>query len=275
MPPIDQRVVELLRALRERIPRAPAWTEGSEGDPGITLAEVFAYLGDQLGTASTRLPAAARAELARLGALLVDRYGSDTGQQGGGGSSQPPAGEGAPVDPDDGTLTRNRYFYGRRLSADDFQLEQQYFNHKLKRLHRAAFRPGVIRGLGLSVADDGDGWTVTVSPGYALDPHGELIEVPNPVAIPVPDCSEPATAWVTLRYVERLTAPAPVVPEVPEVDAGSDAAPTLQPTRVVEGYAFAVTRERDRGAVEVGRLAHDGQGWRLTTAPPDSWDGDN
>lgn len=73
MPPPDQRLSDLVRALRERMPRqAPSWTDGNQGDPGITLAEVFAYLGEQLGSATTRLPAQARAELARLGVRLLE-----------------------------------------------------------------------------------------------------------------------------------------------------------------------------------------------------------
>lgn len=335
MPPIDQRVAELLRALRERIPRAPAWTEGSEGDPGITLAAVFAYLGEQVGTASTRLPASARAELARLGARLMDldpaapatpaapdvrvdgerwtavdslataapdatvfavdrvtgrilfgdgihgrrpsadatiaiRYrhgGSESGNQ----PAPAPASTAADFSmvADGDTVERNHYFVGRLLDADDFRLEQQYFNRKLKRLQRAVLKTGIIRGLAVSMGEDGNSSLVTVSPGFALDPHGELIDVPDAITIAVPDCSEPATAWVTLRYVERLTAPVPVLSGPDDTDVRT------QPTRVAEGYAVAITPDADADAVQLGRLVHDGQTWRLVPIPRDTWDGDN
>jgi hypothetical protein len=78
MTPPDDQFTELLRMLLERIPvRVPGWTDGSDGDPGITLVALFAYLVDRLDGLQTPLPDATWKALACIGARLVALDRSD------------------------------------------------------------------------------------------------------------------------------------------------------------------------------------------------------
>jgi hypothetical protein len=71
MPRFDDRLLELVRALRERIP-VREWTGANDSDPGTTIVEVFRYLAEQISATVSRLPAASRTELARIGSKLAD-----------------------------------------------------------------------------------------------------------------------------------------------------------------------------------------------------------
>ena len=42
---------------------------------------------------------------------------------------------------------RNRYFYGKLLSVEDFETEQKYFNDKRRTINRFLFGSGVVCGL--------------------------------------------------------------------------------------------------------------------------------
>ena len=70
-------------------------------------------------------------------------------------------------------LKRLNYLHGQLLSVDDFRQEQGYFLDKLRQHNRAQFEPGVIKGLNIS----GNGQQVSISPGFALDATGRLIEL--------------------------------------------------------------------------------------------------
>ena len=72
------------------------------------------------------------------------------------------------------TRERTRYFYGLVLGVDDFAREQEYFRAKARRHNRMLHGYGVVCGLRLRAEPAG---TVTIEPGYALDPHGEEIVV--------------------------------------------------------------------------------------------------
>ncbi len=56
---------------------------------------------------------------------------------------------------------------------DDFRREQNYFLDKLRQHNRAQFEPGVIKGLNITCS----GQQVSISPGFALDATGRLIEL--------------------------------------------------------------------------------------------------
>lgn len=73
---------------------------------------------------------------------------------------------------------RNKYFYGKLLSVDDFELEQKYMNDKRRMLNRFIFGSGVVAGLYVVQADE---QTMSVEAGFALDSWGREIVVDVPV----------------------------------------------------------------------------------------------
>jgi hypothetical protein len=330
----DDRLLELVRMLRERIP-VREWTSPNDSDPGTTIVEVFKYLAEQIATGVSRLPAASRAELARIGTKLAD-LDRDTGaadvrvngerwravssfaeqdpdaavfvldaERGtvrfgdGVHGKRPPDGaivavryrEGAhaggaeialttpwppalhwSVSPSDAAVSfaaktpavasgagvkRVAYFPGQLLAADDFRAEQEYFRTRLRRLNLAAFGVGVATGLRVSVTDESGVPAITVSPGLAIAPSGDEIDMAQPVSCPIP--AEPSAVFVMLRSVERPAGHAPA-------SSGTGA---MRPTRIEEGFALAIEPEPDPAAIVLARLLRDESGWRLASDDDD------
>lgn len=73
---------------------------------------------------------------------------------------------------------RNKYFYGKLLSVDDFQLEQKYVNDKRRLINRFLFGTGVVAGMYVVGVDDA---TVSVETGMALDFSGRELIISSPV----------------------------------------------------------------------------------------------
>lgn len=73
---------------------------------------------------------------------------------------------------------RNKYFYGKLLSVDDFELEQKYMNDKRRMQNRFLFGTGVVAGLYVVRTDE---QTISVEAGFALDSWGREIVVDVPV----------------------------------------------------------------------------------------------
>ena len=73
---------------------------------------------------------------------------------------------------------RNKYFYGKLLSVDDFELEQRYGNDKRRMLNRFLQGSGVVAGLYAVRLDER---TLSVEKGFALDALGREIVVDAPV----------------------------------------------------------------------------------------------
>lgn len=73
---------------------------------------------------------------------------------------------------------RNKYFYGKLLTVDDFETEQRYMNDKRRMLNRFLYGSGVVCGLNVVPIDD---MTISVEPGLALDFSGREIVVDTPV----------------------------------------------------------------------------------------------
>ena len=72
---------------------------------------------------------------------------------------------------------RNKYFYGKLLTVDDFEIEQRYMNDKRRVLNRFLYGTGVVCGLNVVPIDD---MTISVEPGLALDFSGREIVVDVP-----------------------------------------------------------------------------------------------
>ncbi len=49
---------------------------------------------------------------------------------------------------------RNKYFYGKLLSVDDFDLEQKYYNDKRRMINRFICGTGVIAGMHVVLVDE-------------------------------------------------------------------------------------------------------------------------
>lgn len=73
---------------------------------------------------------------------------------------------------------RNKYFYGKLLSVEDFEVEQRYMNDKRRVLNRFLYGTGIVCGMNVLVVDD---TTISVEPGLALDFSGREIVIDAPV----------------------------------------------------------------------------------------------
>lgn len=79
---------------------------------------------------------------------------------------------------------RNKYFYGKLLSVDDFESEQRYMNDKRRLINRFMHGCGVVCGLGVVLVDDD---TISLEAGLALDFAGREIVVDKPVLKRLPE----------------------------------------------------------------------------------------
>lgn len=121
---------------------------------------------------------------------------------------------------------RNRYFYGKLLDVFHFEMEQNYFNEKRWLLNRLITGYGVVCGLNVTLAPDGQ--SVVVSPGIAIDKCGREIIV-----------CQPSDPFLLPQQQPPAPAPVPASPAVPSsgaiASAGSAAVPaaTMPPSTVV------------------------------------------
>jgi hypothetical protein len=216
----------LRRELSERVAVfAPDWTEWTDSDPGITFAELFGFLAESLLSRPDLSPHAR----ARLREILerLERVGSSDCQ--------------------DGTLTRNRFFTGKLVTADDFEQEQAYGRAKHRRHNRLLHGVGIVRGLGVSLESSpgSDDPTVVVSPGLAISSDGEELVVCEPVTRDV--CQGASVCYVTVALVERPMNPTP----------------DGEPSRIDESAEVFVSEDAPRGHVAIARLLRDDGVWRL------------
>jgi hypothetical protein len=98
---------------------------------------------------------------------------------------------------------RPSYFGGQLLDAATFESEQNYFREKLRLHNRRLHGVGIVSGLGVSIspADDENGSRIIVEPGYAIDPRGEELALPDGATLALPAGDD--EAFVTLRYWEH------------------------------------------------------------------------
>ncbi len=221
----DDRLEELRRVLSARVGAfAPDWTDPSENDPGITLVELMGFLAESVLSRSDLSPRART----RLREILERLERAD--------------------DPDcqDGTLIRNRYSFGKLLSADDFEQEQSYNRTKHRRHNRLLHGVGIVRGLEVGLEQDPGGGdsTIVVSPGVALDPNGEELVVCEPVKLD--PCKGSSPCYVTVALTERPTNPTP----------------DGEPSRIEESAEIDVSEDVPAGHLAIARLLHDGSLWR-------------
>lgn len=146
---------------------------------------------------------------------------------------------------------RARYFHGMLLSDRDFRDEQSYHREKRKLANKMLHGWGIVCGLGLEW-EEGKKW-ITVTPGMALDCHGNEIMVCDPVkldldallcpprtaTLPEDPCREvPAegkTYYLTIAYEERMIDPVSVY-----APGGGCEEKTCEPSRYQEGFCLQV-----------------------------------
>jgi hypothetical protein len=223
---------EFADLLRARVSaRAPGWVDDNESDPGIALIDLLAFLTEQLLLRADQIPERGRSAAARLAKFALAL-----------------ADPGARVAT--GTLERPRYFSGQLLGADDFQLEQDYFRERLRRLNRALLGFGVVSGLGVSVqpGNSGAGEQVVVAPGFALDPFGEEIEVCDGQTFVLP--ADGRSLCVALLHAE--------IPSHPQPTANGQ-----EFSRIEERFAIRLDPAPADDAVTLARLLREDRGWRV------------
>ena len=123
-------------------------------------------------------------------------------------------------------LERVNYFPGQLLSASDLKTEQEYFLGRLRRHNRYLHGWGVVSGLTVSVGNSAE---IVITPGVAIDCHGNEIHVCPKLRFPIPN--GPKLQFVVIQYAETETSPTPAL-------GGSAGPPTgeLSFTRIREGF---------------------------------------
>jgi hypothetical protein len=211
--------------------RAPGWVDDNESDPGAALIEFFAFLTEQLLQRTSQIPERGRSSAARLARFAL-------------ALANPGAGTAA------GALERPRYFFGQVLGVADFQLEQDYFRERLRRLNRALLGFGIVSGLGVSVqpGNSGAGEQVVVTPGFALDQFGEEIEVGDAQTVVLP--ADGRSLCVALLHAE--------IPSHPQPTANGQ-----EFSRIEERFAIRLDPAPADDAVTLARLLREDRGWRI------------
>jgi hypothetical protein len=102
-------------------------------------------------------------------------------------------------------LKRLRFFTGRLLTAEDFELEQNYVREKQKRHNRTLHGFGIVSGLKVIV----DAGQVNVEPGLALDCEGNELVVSTAFVVSPVTCEWPS-AYLQVGFAEEYTDLIPV-----------------------------------------------------------------
>lgn len=140
---------------------------------------------------------------------------------------------------------RNRYFYGKLLSVDDFELEQKYYNDKRRMLNQFLNGAGVIAGMYVVKVDER---TISVEAGCALDAWGREIAVDVPVVRKLSllegfeGCEDiqDGCVYLCIEYDEKENSPVNNIAG----NAGAAFESSVQNSRVREGYRLYLTKRR-------------------------------
>lgn len=143
-------------------------------------------------------------------------------------------------------LERNRFFYGKLLTAEDFTVEQNYFNAKIRLLNSLLFGSGVVAGLNVIKADER---SVAIDRGIALDRAGREIIVPEPLLVRINELdgydgfirenSDYARAYLCIEYSETRTQPIHSIAR----SALDDENDGPEYNRITEGFSLYITAQ--------------------------------
>jgi hypothetical protein len=165
--------------------------------------------------------------------------------------------------PEYNQLERPNYFNGKLLSADDFQLEQNYQRDRWRRTNRFLHGWGVVSGLKVWIED---GAMVVVSPGLALDCAGNELVLAAPERIALTSLT--GKLFITIRYQETAIAPQP------STQGATEFARIREGTSIELSVANPAEDHRKMGAGSPGcgvchalclaTISQRGSNWRVT-----------
>lgn len=147
-------------------------------------------------------------------------------------------------------LERNRFFYGKLLTAEDFIAEQNYFNTKIRLLNSLLFGSGIIAGLNVIKTDER---SVAIDSGIALDHAGREIIVPEPMIVKINDLdgydgfirenADHTRAYLCIEYNETRTQPIHSIAR----SALDDENDGPEYNRITEGFSLYITDKAPEG----------------------------
>ena len=136
---------------------------------------------------------------------------------------------------------RNRYYYGKHLTVNDFVLEQDYMNNKRRFINRYLHGTGVICGLDVVAMDKKN---ISVEAGAAIDFAGREIVIESPVtknlsSIDGFDENDDADKlYLCLDYNEKETQP------VYSITGVSSSSQGLECNSCTENYSLRLTSRK-------------------------------
>lgn len=137
---------------------------------------------------------------------------------------------------------RNNYYYGKLLTARDFEDEQRYFNDKRRLANRLTGANGIVAGLGVIRADDA---SLVIQAGCATDAAGREIVVPATRVVKLSTIEgfaqlASSSALLGIRYDEQ---------PAEEMYAVMDPSGETRYNRVREQYALTLLDEELAAAI--------------------------
>lgn len=104
---------------------------------------------------------------------------------------------------------KNRYYPGKLLCSDDFNIEQKYIQNKFNTMNRLFFGSGIVNGLNAEIIHDG---RLCINKGSFLDEKGRLIAIDKPVYLNEEQImefmeTEPGYGCIVLKYKEEDISP--------------------------------------------------------------------
>ncbi len=156
-------------------------------------------------------------------------------------------------------LERNTYFFGKLLTAEDFNLEQAYFLAREALLNASFFGPGIITGLEVTDFKDLENRvSFTLKAGLALDAQGHIILVPRDQVLEL-EIPTRTRLGLFLFYEECPREPTVTVCDPKE----------CQYNRVREGFRLELAPESGEGIKLADLILQEGRYHLLPVRKPD------
>ncbi|QJA05278.1 hypothetical protein FVE67_00035 [Thermosulfurimonas marina] len=152
-------------------------------------------------------------------------------------------------------LERNTYFFGKLLTAEDFNLEQAYFLAREALINATLLGPGLLWGLGIEDFQvQGEKVRFRITAGLALDTEGRLVLVPEDQTLEIPLKERPDELQIGLFYEECPREPTVTVCDPKE----------CHPNRIREGFRIEIAPKIEPPGVVLARLRKgEEEGYRV------------